>query len=89
MDYSQFLYMRDEISLIAVIVILFFADLFLCADRKEGQPSKILTVIPSLALFLQTIYVMVGISPDLSDQWHDVSSEGHTQHRYNYCLPDG
>ena len=65
MDYSQFLYMRDEISLIAVIVILFFADLFLCADRKEGQPSKILTVIPSLALFLQTIYVMVGISPDL------------------------
>ena len=65
MDYSQFLYMRDEISLIAVIVILFFADLFLCADRKEGQPSKILTVIPSLALFLQNIYVMVGISPDL------------------------
>ena len=65
MDYSQFLYMRDEISLIAVIVILFFADLFLCADRKEGQPSKILTVIPSLALFFQTIYVMVGISPDL------------------------
>ena len=65
MDYSQFLYMRDEISLIAVIVILFFADLFLCADRKEGQPSKILTVIPSLALCLQTIYVMFCISPDL------------------------
>ena len=28
MDYSQFLYMKEELSLIAVIVILLVADLF-------------------------------------------------------------
>ena len=28
MDYSQFLYMREELSLIAVLLLLFLADLF-------------------------------------------------------------
>ena len=32
MDYSQFLNMQAELSLLAVIVILFVADLFMCAD---------------------------------------------------------
>ncbi len=37
MDYSQFLVMKGELSLIAVIVILFIADLFLCPDaHKKG-----------------------------------------------------
>ena len=37
MDYSQFLYMHEELSLLAVIVILFMADLFLCSDNKRGK----------------------------------------------------
>ena len=32
MDYSQFLLMKEELSLIAVIVILFIADLFMSPD---------------------------------------------------------
>ena len=36
MDYTQFLSMTEELSLLAVIVILFLADLFLCGkDEKE------------------------------------------------------
>lgn len=37
MDYSQFLYMHEELSLLAVIVILFIADLFMCPDKKSGK----------------------------------------------------
>ena len=57
MDYSQFLYMHDEISLIAVIVILFLADLFLCGDRKSGTVSKALSLLPVGLLALQTAYI--------------------------------
>ena len=32
MDYSQFLYMKEELSLIAVILILFVVDLLTCPD---------------------------------------------------------
>lgn len=37
MDYSQFLYMREELSLLAVILILFVADLLMCGDKKSGK----------------------------------------------------
>ena len=37
MDYSQFLYMHEELSLLAVILILFIADLFMCSDKKSGK----------------------------------------------------
>ena len=37
MDYSQFLYMREELSLLAVILIIFFADLFMSREPKEGE----------------------------------------------------
>lgn len=37
MDYSQFLILKEELSLIAVIVILFVADLFMSPDaHKKG-----------------------------------------------------
>ena len=35
MDYSQFLNMFDELTLLAVIVILFLADMFLCGTDKD------------------------------------------------------
>ena len=58
MDYSQFLHMSDELSLLAVFVILFLADLFLCGDRKSGKPSKGLSVLPVVLLLLQTAFVV-------------------------------
>lgn len=36
-DYSQFLYMHEELSLLAVIMILFVADLFMCPDKRSGK----------------------------------------------------
>ena len=35
MDYSQFLYMREELSLIAVLLLLFLADLFMSPDAHK------------------------------------------------------
>lgn len=35
MDYSQFLSMTEELSLLAVIVIIFLADLFLCGKEEK------------------------------------------------------
>ncbi len=61
MDYSQFLYMHDEISLIAVIVILFLADLFLCGDRQSGTTSKALSFLPACLLLVQTIYMALPL----------------------------
>lgn len=60
MDYSQFLNMADELSLLAVIVVLFFVDLFVCGDRKSGVPAKGLSVLPVVLLLLQTVYVVAA-----------------------------
>ena len=37
MDYSQFLYMQEELSLLAVILIIFVADLFACGKYEKAQ----------------------------------------------------
>ena len=57
MDYSQFLYMHEELSLLAVILVLFIADLFMCPDKKSGKgvyntclPVVLLTVHTALNL---------------------------------------
>lgn len=42
MDYSQFLYMAPELSLLLVIIILFVADLFMCRQEQEGVDHAIL-----------------------------------------------
>lgn len=54
MDYSQFLYMHEELSLLAVITILFLADLFMCPDRKSGK-GTFNTVLPVLLLTAHTL----------------------------------
>ena len=37
MDYSQFLNMPEELSLMAVILLLFVADLFICKDKTPTE----------------------------------------------------
>ena len=39
MDYSQFLNMPEELSLMAVILLLFVADLFICKIKR--RPKKV------------------------------------------------
>lgn len=55
MDYSQFLYMKDELSLITVLLIVFLFDLFASEKaRKYFQP---------LACILMAVQVLINIVP--------------------------
>lgn len=37
MDYTQFLYMGEELTLLAVILLVFIADLFLSPSAKSSE----------------------------------------------------
>lgn len=55
MDYSQFLYMKDELSLITVLLIVFLFDLFASEKaRKYFQP---------LACVLMGVQILINIVP--------------------------
>ena len=54
MDYSQFLYMHAELSLLAVILVLFVADLVMCPDKKSGK-GVYNTCLPVVLLTLHTV----------------------------------
>ena len=55
MDYSQFLYMREELSLIAVLLLLFLADLFMSPDaHKNGGKARLNTMLPVILMPLPT-----------------------------------
>ena len=60
MDYSQFLLMKEELSLIAVIVILFIADLFMSPDahKQDGKPV-LNTMLPVILLLVHTLITIV------------------------------
>ena len=60
MDYSQFLLMKEELSLIAVIVILFIADLFMIPDahKQDGKPV-LNTMLPVVLMLIHTIITIV------------------------------
>ncbi len=60
MDYSQFLLMKEEVSLIAVIVILFLADLFMSPDghKRDGRAS-LNTPLPVILLLVHTLITIV------------------------------
>ena len=67
MDYSQFLYMREELSLVAVLLILFLADLFMSPDahQKSGKPV-LNTMLPVVLLTIHTLITIIpGTAVDL------------------------
>ena len=60
MDYSQFLLMKEELSLIAVIVILFIADLFMSPDAHKHDGRPVLnTLLPVALLTLHTVVTII------------------------------
>ena len=61
MDYSQFLVMKEELSLIAVILILFIADLFMSPDAHKRDGRPVLNTMLPVALML--IHIVVTIVP--------------------------
>ena len=62
MDFSQFLSMQAELSLLAVIVILFIADLFMSGDGKE---KKGIYNTP-LPIILLAAHTLLNLVPTLS-----------------------
>ena len=60
MDYSQFLILKEELSLIAVIVILFVAALFMSPDahKKAGNP-RLTTMLPVVLLTIHTLITII------------------------------
>lgn len=67
MDYSQFFVLKEELSLVAVIVILFVADLLMCPDtyKKTGGKPKLNTPLP---VILIAIHILVNFIPGNPDE---------------------
>lgn len=61
MDYSQFLLLKEELSLILVIVILFVADLFMSPDAHKNDSKPVLNTMLPVALL--TIHTLITIVP--------------------------
>ena len=61
MDYSQFLLLKEELSLILVIVILFLADLFMSPDAHKNDGKPLLNTM--LPVVLLTIHTLITIVP--------------------------
>ena len=61
MDYSQFLNMREELSLIAVLLLLFLADLFMSPDAHKNDGKPVLNTM--LPVVLLTIHTLITIVP--------------------------
>ena len=60
MDYSQFLLLKEELSLILVIVILFVADLFMSPDAHKNDGKPVLnTMLPVVLLTTHTLITIV------------------------------
>ena len=67
MDYSQFLSMQQEVSLLAVILLVFLADLFTCGRLERGEACSLSeangstcgcrfrTLFPMVLLVLHTV----------------------------------
>ena len=78
MDYSQFLYMTEELSLLLVILLVFLADLFLCREPKEGEqlePSA-KSPIAWVVLCLFTVHTLVNLLPCLNGSMEVTSAFG-------------
>lgn len=68
MDYSQFLHMREELSLIAVLLLLFLADLFMSPDahKQKGTTPVLNTMLPVILMAIHTaINLVPGTTRDI------------------------
>ena len=66
MDYSQFLFMTEEVTLIIVIVLLFLVDLLMGPDaKKSGGYPMLNTSLPVVLMLAHTIINLVIPHPDM------------------------
>ena len=82
MDYSQFLNMREELSLIAVLLLLFLADLFMSPDaHKNSGKARLNTMLP---VILMAIHTAINLIPGTA-----TDAFGGMYHYVPDCFPDG
>ena len=62
MNYTQFLYMHEELALLAVVVIMFIYDLIVCTDRKGSKPV-LNTAVPVVLMAALTIFNAIPCMP--------------------------
>ncbi len=62
MNYTQFLFMHEELALLAVIVIMFIYDLIVCTDRKGSKPV-LNTAVPVVLMAALTIFNAIPCMP--------------------------
>ena len=88
MDYSQFLHMREELSLVVVLILLFLADLFMSPDaHKNDGKARLNTMLP---VILMAIHTAINFVPwYVSLRTHAYSCQINPEYRYTDCLPDG
>lgn len=98
MDYSQFLYMKEELSLIAVILILFVVDLFTCPDQKGATPKVNVRSLTLPAVILMTLHTVINLFPGapaeafggMYQYTPDANHhQGSAQRRYHHRATDG
>ncbi|WP_455593209.1 NADH-quinone oxidoreductase subunit N [Bacteroides sp.] len=66
MDYTQFLYMREELSLIAVLLILFVIDIM--RTQRQVADTKFGTLPPWLPVVLMVAVTVINIIPGTSGE---------------------
>lgn len=60
MDYTQFLILKEELSLVAVLVIIFIADLFMSPDAHKSSGKPVLnTMLPVILLAIHTVITII------------------------------
>ena len=73
MDYSQFLGMREELSLLAVILLTFLIDLFVSSEKKaencgnecslEGRPCARMMWLTRVPIVLTLVHTVFNLLP--------------------------
>lgn len=88
MDYSQFLIMKEELSLVVVIIILVVADLFMSPDahKTKGKP-KLNTILPVLLMAIHTVinFVPMDAADAFGGMYHYVPMMTIVKNILNIC----
>ena len=91
MDYSQFLYMKEELSLVAVILIIFLADLFMNPDKRNNMNNaRFATILPIVLMVIHTIINLVPAAGSAEAVRPDADHhQSRAQYRYNHRIFHG
>ena len=89
MDYSQFLLLKEELSLILVIVILFVADLFMSPDAHKNDGKPVLNTMLPYTYHHRPRSCGRCLWRHVSQPADTEHREIHPQYRYTDCIPDG